>query len=170
MVYTDQTATGIGGSLFSGEIGGYYELSATVQPGGDIEAVRKAIDEELQRFLRKGPTKNELARVKAEIESGFVRGVERIGGFSGKSSVLARNAVYAGDPGFFRTKRKWFDEATTSTIKAAANRWLNAGSYQIDVLPFPELQAATTGADRSALPVTDNFPEVKFADYSSPGC
>ncbi len=165
LVYNDQTATGISGSLFSGEIGGYYELSATVQPGGDIEAVRQAIDEEMQRFLSKGPTRNELARVKAQIESGFVRGVERIGGFGGKSSVLARNAVYAGDPGFYKTKREWFDSATTATIKAAANRWLNAASYQIDVLPFPELQAATTGADRSALPVTNTFPDVKFADF-----
>ena len=165
LVYNDQTATSISGSLFSGEIGGYYELSATVQPGGDIEAVRQAIDEEMQRFLSKGPTKDELARVKAQIESGFVRGVERIGGFSGKSSVLARNAVYAGDPGFFKTKREWFDAATTATIKAAANRWLSAASYQIDVLPFPEMQAATTGADRSALPVTDTFPDVKFADF-----
>ena len=40
LVYKDQTATSVSGSLFSGEIGGYYELQATVQPGGDIEAVR----------------------------------------------------------------------------------------------------------------------------------
>ena len=165
LVYQDQTATSVSGSLFSGEIGGYYELAATVQPGGDIEAVRQAINEEMQRFLDKGPTKNELARVKAQVKSGFVRGVERIGGFGGKSSVLARNAVYAGDPGFFKTKREWFDAATTETIKAAAVRWLSAGSYQLDVHPFPELQAATAGADRSALPATNTFPEVKFADF-----
>jgi len=165
LVYNDQTATSVSGSLFSGEIGGYYELAATVQPGGDIEAVRQAIDEEMQRFLDKGPTKDELTRVKAQIKSGFVRGMERIGGFNGKSSVLARNAVYAGDPGFFKTKRAWFDAATTETIKAAAGRWLSAGSYQLDVHPFPELQTATAGADRSALPATNTFPEVRFADF-----
>ncbi len=165
LVYQDQTATSVSGSLFSGEIGGYYELAATVQPGGDIEAVRQAINEEMQRFLDKGPTKDELARVKAQFKSGFVRGVERIGGFGGKSSVLARNAVYAGDPGFYQTKLEWFDAATTATIKAAAGRWLSAGSYQLDVHPFPELQAATAGADRSALPATNTFPEVKFADF-----
>jgi len=165
LVYEDQTATSVRGSLFSGEIGGYYELRATVQPDGDIEAVRQAIDEEMQRFLAEGPTKDELARVKAQFKSGFVRGVERIGGFGGKSSVLARNAVYAGDPGFFQTKLEWFDAATTETIKAAANHWLSAGSYQLDVQPFPELQAAAEGADRSALPETNTFPEVKFSDF-----
>jgi zinc protease len=165
LVYRDQSATDVSGKLFTGEIGGYYEIQATVQPDGDIEVVRQAIDEELQRFLAEGPTKKEFERVKAQFKSAFVRAVERIGGFGGKSSVLARNAVYAGDPGFYKTKMEWFDEATPETVKAAANRWLTAGSYQLDVYPFPNLQAAKTGADRSALPKTDTFPEVAFTDF-----
>ena len=165
LVYKDQTATSVSGSLFSGEIGGYYELQATVQPGGDIEAVRQAIDEEIQRFLAEGLTKDELARVKAQLKSGFVRGVERIGGFGGKSDVLAQNAIYAGDPGFYTTSLDRFEAATPKTIQAAAKRWLSAGSYQLDVLPFPELQAATEGADRSALPESNSFPTVKFTEF-----
>ncbi|MEE8345609.1 MAG: pitrilysin family protein [Woeseiaceae bacterium] len=165
LVYKDQTATSVSGSLFSGEIGGYYELQATVQPGGDIEAVRQAIDEEIQRFLTEGLTKDEFARVKAQLKSGFVRGVERIGGFGGKSDILAQNAIYAGDPGFYTTSLDRFEAATPKTVQAAANRWLSAGSYQLDVLPFPELQAATEGADRSALPETNSFPEVKFTEF-----
>jgi zinc protease len=165
LVYKDQTATSVSGSLFSGEIGGYYELQATVQPGGDIEAVRQAIDEEMQRFITEGLTKDELARIKAQLKSGFVRGVERIGGFGGKSDVLAQNAVYAGDPGFYATSLDRFEAATPKTIQAAAKRWLSAGSYQLDVLPFPELQAATEGADRSALPETNAFPAVKFTEF-----
>ena len=165
LVYKDQTATSVSGSLFSGEIGGYYELQATVQPGGDIEAVRQAIDEEMQRFLTEGLTKDELARVKAQLKSGFVRGVERIGGFGGKSDILAQNAIYAGDPGFYATSLDRFEAATPKTIQAAANRWLSAGSYQLDVLPFPELQAATEGADRSALPESNSFPTVKFTEF-----
>ncbi len=165
LVYKDQTATSVRGSLFSGEISGYYELQATVQPGGDIEVVRQAIDEEMQRFLTEGLTKDELARVKAQLKSGFVRGVERIGGFGGKSDVLAQNATYAGDPGFYATSLDRFEAATPKTIQAAANRWLSAGSYQLDVLPFPELQAATEGADRSALPESNSFPTVKFTEF-----
>jgi len=165
LVYKDQTATSVSGSLFSGEIGGYYELQATVQPGGDIESVRQAIDEEMQRFLTEGLTKDELARVKAQLKSGFVRGVERIGGFGGKSDILAQNAIYAGDPGFYATSLDRFEAATPKTIQAAANRWLSAGSYQLDVLPFPELQAATEGADRSALPESNSFPTVKFTEF-----
>ena len=119
----------------------------------------------MQRFLTEGLTKDELARVKAQLKSGFVRGVERIGGFGGKSDVLAQNATYAGDPGFYATSLDRFEAATPKTIQAAANRWLSAGSYQLDVLPFPELQAATEGADRSALPESNSFPTVKFTEF-----
>jgi zinc protease len=165
LVYKDQTATNVSSSHFAGEIGGYYELRATVQPGGDIKAVIQAIDEEIQRFLRDGPTKDELTRVKAQLKAGFVRGMERIGGFGGKSDILARNAIYAGDPGFYKTTLDRFKAATPETIKAAVNRWLSAGAYQLDVSPFPEFRTKIAGADRSALPKTDSFPMVKFAEF-----
>ncbi|MFQ5982158.1 MAG: M16 family metallopeptidase, partial [Woeseiaceae bacterium] len=165
LVYKDQTATDVSSWHFAGEIGGFYWLQATVQPGGDIEAVKQAIDEEMRRFLEHGVTEDELARIKAQLKSGFVRGVERIGGFNGKSDVLAENAVYAGDPGFYKTSLDRFEAATPETITAAATRWLDAGSYQLDVLPYPELSAATEGADRSTLPETNTFPEVKFSEF-----
>jgi zinc protease len=165
LVYLDQTATEVSSWHFAGEIGGFYWLQATVQPGGDVEVVKSAIDEEIQRFLSEGPTVDELARVRAQFKSGFVRGVERIGGFGGKSDVLARNAVYAGDPGFYKTSLERSDAATPETIKAAANRWLRAGSYQLDVQPYPELSAATEGADRSSVPDTTTYPEVKFTEF-----
>ena len=37
---------------------------ATAKPGGDLAKVEKAIDEEVARFLAKGPTKAELQRAK----------------------------------------------------------------------------------------------------------
>ena len=36
------------------------------------------------------------------FKAGFVRGIERIGGFGGKADALAECAVYTGDPGCFR--------------------------------------------------------------------
>ena len=36
------------------------------------------------------------------FSAGFIRGIERIGGFGGKADALAECAVYTGDPGCFR--------------------------------------------------------------------
>jgi zinc protease len=165
LVYTDQVATDVSASLLSAEIGGLYLLQASAQPGASLDDVEKALNEELQRFLRDGPTAEELDRVRTEITSGFIRGVERIGGFGGKSDVLAENAVYTGDPGFFRASLERLERATPAAVKAAANRWLSAGAYHLEILPYPELQAAADGADRSALPQPESFPDVSFEEF-----
>jgi zinc protease len=55
--------------------------------------------------------------------------------------------------------------ATPEDVRAAANRWLTAGSYTLVVEPFPELEAASSGADRSKLPETTEFPKASFASF-----
>ena len=60
--------------------------------------MEKDVDEELARFLAEGPTERELERIKTQNYAGFVRGVERIGGFGGKSDILATNQTYRCSP------------------------------------------------------------------------
>ncbi|MGH8223945.1 MAG: M16 family metallopeptidase, partial [Woeseiaceae bacterium] len=165
LVYRDQIATDVSSWHFAGEISGMYLLQASAQPGGDLAAVEAAINEEVRRFLDRGLTQSELDRVKAQLKSGFVRGIERVGGFGGKSDILAQNAVYAGDPDFYRTSLERFESATPADVLAAARRWLSAGAFHLEVHPFPELRAATRGADRSAVPETISFPEVSFTEF-----
>ena len=165
LVYTDQIATDVSSFQFSGDIAGYYQITASAQPGSETGPVELAINEELERFLRDGPTKDELERAKTRLVSGVVRGLEQVGGFGGKSDILARNAVYAGDPGFYKVSLRRLESATPEAVRAAANRWLSAGAYHLEVHPFPDLRAATVGADRSQLPETTDFPEVEFTAF-----
>jgi zinc protease len=165
LVYTDQIATDVSSWQFSGEIAGLYLLQATAQPGGDLAQVEAAMNEELQLFLDEGFTQDELDRVKAQLKSGFIQGIEQVGGFGGKSDILAENAVFAGDPGFYKTSLDRFEAATPASVLAAARRWLKAGAYHLEVHPFPDLSAAATGADRSAVPETTRFPDVKFTPF-----
>ncbi len=165
LVYEDQIATDVGAYQFAGDIGGFYQIQATVQPGGDLKAVERAIDEEVSRLLRDGPTKDELDRAITQIKASLIRGLEQVGGFGGKSDILAENAVYAGDPGFYRTSLERLDNATPAKVRDAARRWLQAGSYTLEVQPFPALQATGPGADRTAVPEPESFPEVSFTDF-----
>ncbi|MEO6056299.1 MAG: pitrilysin family protein, partial [Gemmatimonadales bacterium] len=98
LVYDEQIATDVRASLDLREIGGLFSIEAGVRPGGDAAKVERVIDEELARFLATGPTAVELQRAKTLAHAGFLRGVERIGGFGGKSDVLARGQVFAGRP------------------------------------------------------------------------
>ena len=165
LVYNEQIATSVQAGMFANEIGGFFWVVVTAQPGGDIEVVKRAIDEEVDRLMRDGISEDELDRVKASRRGGFVRGLERIGGFGGKSDVLARNAVYTGRPDFYKVQLQRFEEASTTSIEAAIDRWLQHGAYHLEVRPFPELSAASEGADRSAVPETVSFPEVAFNEF-----
>ena len=99
LVYQDQIATTVTAENERLEIAGMFSITATVKPGGSVASVEKAVDEELARFLKDGPTAAELARAKTQGMAAFLRGVERIGGFGGKSDVLATCEVYTGNAG-----------------------------------------------------------------------
>jgi zinc protease len=152
LVYTDQIATAVSASVGPFEIGSQFQLIATVKPGGDAHAVEKALNEEVGRFLKTGPTKEELQRIKTSIYASFVRAVERIDGSSGKAAILGESQLYGGSPDFYRTSLNWLRDATAADVQTAAKTWLSDGVFVLNVQPFPEYHAEAAGADRSKLP------------------
>ncbi len=165
LVYDEQIATGVSAYGDLREIGGLFVIEATARPGGDLAKVEQALEEELARFLSTGPTPAELSRVKTGFRAGFVRGVERIGGFGGKSDVLAQGEVFAGRPDFYKTRLQRVAGATPAQIRTVANRWLSDGDYTLEVRPFEEHQVAASGVDRSKLPETGAPPDAKFPQF-----
>jgi zinc protease len=162
LIYDDQIASDVDVSNESREIGGQFYIQVTARPGHGVDELEKEINEELSRFLKDGPTPEELQRVETQYLAGFVRGIERIGGFGGKSDQLAQYAVYTGNPDGYKGTLKRVREATAEDLKAAANRWLADGVYIAHVLPFPEYKAAQAGADRSKAPTLGTPPELRL--------
>ena len=162
LVYDDQIATSANAFTFDKEIGGNFIIMANARPGEELAAVEAAIDEELARFLAEGPTADELARVKAASHASFIRGIERIGGFGGKSDVLAESQVYGGSPDHYRTYRRWLMDATPAQVRETARRWLDDGVYALEVHPFPQLAAGEADVDRSSVPEAGTPPAPAF--------
>ncbi len=162
LVYDDQIATNANAFVALNEIAGQFRVQATAKPGGDLAQVEKELDEELARFLKDGPTQEELTRAKAQYQANFIRGIERIGGFGGKSDRLAQSQVFMGSPDAYKITLKRVQEATAEDLKSAANRWLSDGVYALEVHPFPEYKTAANGADRSKTPATGTPPELKL--------
>ncbi|MFQ5701828.1 MAG: M16 family metallopeptidase, partial [Acidobacteriota bacterium] len=162
LVYDDRIATDVTSFSFDRELGGLFVIYATATPGQDLEKVEKAIDEELGKLLKEGPTARELQRVKTQYRARFVRGIERIGGFGGKSDILAMNEVYGGRPDFYKVTLQRVAEARESELKRAANDWLGDGDFTLEVRPFPKYKTIATNVDRSKVPEVASFPEVIF--------
>jgi zinc protease len=162
LVYDEQIALNVNAYVDSREIGSLFRIEATAQPDAELAAVEAAVDEELARLFAEGPTAEELARVKVGRYASFVRSSEGVGGFGGKSDILARNQVYAGDPQHFAVQLARFEAATADDLRATAGEWLSDGVYVLEVHPFKDYTVAESDVDRSKVPSPGVAPEPHF--------
>ncbi len=166
LVYEDQIATDATAYISASEIAGQVVMQGSAQPGGDLAAVETALDEELARFIKEGPTESELERVKTAYKARFIRGVERIGGFGGKSDILARNEVFTGNPAHYQKMLAWAQEATADEIRGVVSEYLSDGVYVLEIHPAPERSVSESRIDRSRLPSSEGFPVFRFPEAS----
>ena len=103
-------------------------ITADVKQGVDPAKVEAIIDEELQRLLARARPRPNWSRPSTVLRAGFVRGIERIGGFGGKADVLAECAVYTGNPGCFRDSLHDLDDGhrRPTSRRSAASGWARA--------------------------------------------
>ncbi len=186
LVHEEKLVDSISTSYYGQQLSGRFSISAAIKQGVDPKRVEAIVDEELKKLLAEGPTQQELDQAKVAIKSGFIRQIERIGGFGGKADVLAACAVYRNDPGCFRTSLANIEKATVASVKAAGNKWLNNASLYAVVEPGERKPAAEepsvarsaapavgavdkkfktlpAGVDRSlGVPKTETFPDLSF--------
>ena len=89
-------------------------IMATVKEGVDPARVEAIIDEELERLVNDGPTAQELAQARTVVRAGFIRGVERIGGFGGAPGGAAQPRGLSGAG--FGYGPELLDEMTTTKV------------------------------------------------------
>jgi len=166
LVYRDRLADSASAGPSAFEIAGIFSMTAAVKNGVEPARVEAAMEEELRRFIAKGPTSEEMDGARTALRARFVKGLERIGGFGGKADVLAACEVYEGDPGCYRRSLALLGSATAEQVRAAAQRWLSRGDFTIDVRPQPKYQnAAASAVDRKAgPPAVEAFPALAFPE------
>lgn len=144
LVYQDKLVDDVSAGMSPFALASQFQIQADVKQGVDPARVEAVINEELKKFLADGPTQDELDRAKVASRAGFVRGLEKVGGFGGKAVILAEGQVYRGDPAAYKKDLQRAEAASIASVKAAADQWLSKGDYLLTVLP------ADKGFDPSA--------------------
>ncbi|RCU45311.1 insulinase family protein [Corallincola holothuriorum] len=162
LVHQEQLATSVSVQIEPHQLTSFFYLEADLKVDADLHKVNQIIDEEWQRFLSQGATQVELDRAKTQVMAAYTRGLEKVGGFSGKASLLAESQLYGGDPAFWRQGLQWLVDASVEQVGELAGRWISAGDYQLTVLPYGEPMAQGEGVDRSALPQVATTPDLVF--------
>ncbi|HST27072.1 MAG TPA: pitrilysin family protein [Rudaea sp.] len=190
LVYQDKLADEVSVENMSFVLASMTLLQVDVKKGVDAKKVDAAVADEWAKFLKDGPTADELQRAQTTYQAATIRGLEQIGGFSGKAVTLAEGQVYRGDAGAWKKDYDITMAATPAEVKAAADKWLAKGDYTLtvspgkvdakdaaeitgraaiagrpaDVLsPTGEYKVAKSDVDRSkGVPAVAQFPDLTF--------
>ncbi len=185
LVHEEKLVDSVGTGNYASELSGNFFVTAMVKQGVDPARVEAIVEEELARLIAEGPTAEELERAKTGVQAGFIRGIERIGGFGGKADVLAACAIYEKNPACFRDSLTAVAQATPAQVRAAGAKWLSNPSHVFVIKPGvrKELAEAPAGSpapfvvpavdpmyktspstvDRTTgVPATASFPDLKF--------
>ncbi len=172
LVVQDQLATSATAGNAGGEIAGQFELVLTARPGSDVAKLEQAADDELHGFMRTGPSEAELQRARTVILARYARLTERVGGFGGKSDLLAGCMTYTGNPDCYKDDLARIRAATPAKVKQAMAEWLSDGDYVLEVQPFPIGSTTAATLDRSkgpesGKPETLRLPPMRKATLSN---
>tara|TARA_B100001029_G_C15058117_1_gene456038 strand:+ start:117 stop:2837 length:2721 start_codon:yes stop_codon:yes gene_type:complete len=173
LVYEKQIATSVSSFYYDREIAGMFFVIVDVASGEDPLEVENAMDDVLEIFIKKGPNLKLLQAEKTKTLAGFIRGIQRIGGFGGKSDLLATCQTYTGDPGCYRKNAEYLDSVTPAKMKATFSKWIDDTPYVLTILPNEKLGVDQTDIDRSqGIPfptekVSFKFPTLQTATLSN---
>jgi zinc protease len=162
LVEQEQLATQASAGSYAQEISGQFSIRILARPGADLGRIERIAKEELARITAEGPTQDELTRLRARYQSAYIQGMERIGGFGGKSDLLASGLALSDDPDFRWKSTTRILGYSAPDLKAAGSKWLSDGVFILEVQPFTEPKAAATDADRSKVPAAGATPALKL--------
>lgn len=132
LVRDKKLALSVNGGLEDGRLASTVLVVVNVKPGIDPAVVEREVERELARFLKDGPSADEVTRVATREVAGAIRGLETA---NAAASTLAQNWLFAGDPGFYKTDLARFAAATPASVRAAAREWMGGGSFRLTVAP-----------------------------------
>lgn len=155
LVYDKQMAANVSVFQNPSESVGDFDIIVSPRPGHTLTAIEAEVDAIVARIKRDGPTADELARVKAGQESGFISGLQSN---LGKAFQLAQNQIFFNDPSYsFRVEYPRTQAVTIADVKRVANKYLGASRVVLSNVPAGKTDLASH-ASKSTV-VTDLYTE-----------
>jgi zinc protease len=162
LVFEGKLATEVSAEVWDKELTSTLIVSASLKPGADAATAERELEAVIAQLLAQGPNPADLDRARSRYFADFTRGSERLGGFGGRSDVLAESMTYFGDSDAYLQRLRNLATLTPAEVRDTARIWLGKHHYTLTVEPFPELQAGRDGFDRKQLPALGEAPKVAF--------
>lgn len=115
--------------------GSWFQIDLVVQPDRTLDEALSAVDEVLAEFDKKPIQAAELHRAINARETGFLFGLERLGGMGGRAEILQKyNHDYA-DPSMYKQDIKRHREVTLKEVEQVRKTWLTSNRLVVKATP-----------------------------------
>ena len=172
LVRDEQLAVGVSAGSSNFQRVGLLSVSATAKPGVDLAALEARLDALVAKFIAEGPTEDEVRRAATSGLASTIRGLEQVGGFSGKAVTLANGEVLAGDASFYATQLEQLAKVTPAEVKDAMARWMTRPSFTLVLEPGARdatyQEAASVGAGAANASERDRAAEALIVTVERP--
>lgn len=158
LVRNEAIAVNVSAGVQTFEQIGELSVTADVKPGTDPALVARRLDEVVAKFLKEGPTADEVRRVATRSIAGTIGGFESVGGFGGKAVALAEGLVYSGDPAKYKKDLAALAAMTPAKVSAAARKWMSRPVLRVTVEPGDRDTSPAMLAVTGDLPATAAKP------------
>ncbi|WP_226702627.1 M16 family metallopeptidase [Microbulbifer elongatus] len=167
LVRDEQVATSVSAFYYGRQLAGQVIVMVDVKPGQSVEKVEQLLDQELREFARSGVSVEELRRIKQSEFASLVKGLEKIGGFGGKTDILARSEFYYGDPGALIDGLNDYAKVSADEVQDVAHKWLKSEHFTMIILPKDKYAVTGEDVDRSAPPAVDKTVELDLPEQQA---
>ncbi len=160
-------ASYVGANLRQGKEDFAFSIIVATDRQGDLQKIGSVIERELAKLIAEGASPEELARVKAKAETGFIFGLEEP---SGMASQLGSFEVVGGD---WRRTYGWLEELKQmplAAVQTAAKKYLDPNRAVIGELNGEPggaelLDPSAAGGVQHYKPVTDTPRAAQSVSY-----
>jgi zinc protease len=137
LVYELQIAQSVAAYQQSQRLGSIFNIEVMARPGQSLEKILAIVDEELDKLGSEPVASNELARALTQVEAGFYRGMERVGGFGGKADQINGYSTNTGMPDFFHDDLSRYRALAPEDLQSAVRRFLPR-DRRVELTVMPE--------------------------------
>ncbi|MEQ9404114.1 MAG: pitrilysin family protein [Cyclobacteriaceae bacterium] len=142
----------------SSEIAGTFTFLVRANAGVDLDEVKSAIEEGLQRFEENGVSENELLRIKAELETNLYQGVSTV---LNKAFQLVQDNEFAGDPSYITQTAKKTQAVTSEDVMRVYRKYIKDQPYVMtSFVPQGQLELAVDGAEKAEVYIEEIVANV----------
>ncbi|MDR4505195.1 MAG: insulinase family protein [Candidatus Scalindua sp.] len=133
----------------SSEIAGKFVFRVRADSDKDLDEVKAAIEEGLQRFEEEGFTDNELVKIKAKLETDLIQSVETV---LDKAFTLIQDNEFKGDPGYIVEAARKTQSVTREDIMRVYQKYIKGKNYVMtNLVPKGKCILAVEGAEQASV-------------------